>query len=105
MSPCENWMTSRTPKNKVKPTATRAYIIPSISPFMTYCAKRPASISQILRWQLRRRSGNGRRGAARGRLFLPRQLALAAGILAVVPFHELAVLNDIFGDNRDSVLA
>src|SRR3569833_2329106 len=45
-SPCENLITSSTPKNSVKPTATSAYIMPSISPFMTYCAKRPKSMTQ-----------------------------------------------------------
>ena len=43
-SPCENLMTSSTPKNSVKPTATSAYIMPSISPFMTYWAISPGSI-------------------------------------------------------------
>jgi hypothetical protein len=33
MSPWEKWMTSSTPKNSVNPTATSAYITPSISPF------------------------------------------------------------------------
>ena len=43
-SPCENLMTSSTPKNSVKPTATSAYIMPSISPFMTYWASSPTSM-------------------------------------------------------------
>ncbi len=34
-SPWLNLMTSSTPKNSVNPTATRAYIMPSISPFTT----------------------------------------------------------------------
>jgi hypothetical protein len=29
----------------VNPTATKAYIMPSISPFMTYCATSPTSMS------------------------------------------------------------
>jgi len=33
MSPCEKWITSSTPKKSVNPTATRAYITPSITPF------------------------------------------------------------------------
>ena len=47
-SPCENLMTSSTPKNSVKPTATSAYIMPSISPFMVYWASRPAFIGMPL---------------------------------------------------------
>ena len=47
-SPCENLITSSTPKNSVKPTATSAYIMPSISPFMTYCASSPASMASVL---------------------------------------------------------
>jgi hypothetical protein len=43
-SPWLNLMTSSTPKNSVKPTATSAYIMPSISPFMTYWAKSPRSM-------------------------------------------------------------
>ena len=38
-------MMSSTPKNSVKPTATSAYIMPSISPFMMYWASSPASMS------------------------------------------------------------
>ena len=43
-SPWENLITSSTPKNSVKPTATSAYIMPSISPFMVYWASSPASM-------------------------------------------------------------
>src|SRR5262245_23824924 len=39
-SPCENLITSSTPKNSVKPTATRPYIIPSISPLTRNWPKR-----------------------------------------------------------------
>src|SRR6516165_3076051 len=102
-SPWENFMTSRTPKNSVKPTATRAYIMPSISPFMTYCANRPASMA--LRLYVSDVSEKAGRAAGLKKLWLHRQLAFAAGIFAVVPFHELAVLNHIFGDQRHSVLA
>jgi hypothetical protein len=35
----------------VKPTATSAYIMPSMSPFMTYWASSPASIRQA-RYQI-----------------------------------------------------
>ena len=35
-SPCENLITSSTPKNSVKPTATRPYMIPSMSPLIRY---------------------------------------------------------------------
>src|SRR5579885_3805377 len=45
-SPCENLITSSTPKKSVKPTATSAYIMPSISPFVMYCASKPASIGE-----------------------------------------------------------
>src|SRR5712692_6818052 len=38
-------------------------------------------------------------------LFLPGQLALAGGIFALIPLHELAVLDHVLGDNRHSVLA
>src|SRR5262245_22289907 len=31
-------MTSSTPKNRVKPTATRAYMVPSMSPLIRYCS-------------------------------------------------------------------
>src|SRR6185295_4690691 len=44
-SPWENLMTSSTPKKSVNPTATSAYIMPSISPFMTYWAISPAVIA------------------------------------------------------------
>src|SRR5664280_143685 len=38
-------------------------------------------------------------------LFLPRQLALTAGIFAFVPLDELAVLNHVLGDHGYGVLA
>src|SRR5215510_9707381 len=99
-SPCENLMTSSTPKNSVKPTATSAYIMPSISPFMAYCASSPAFIVD---------PRAGRRAARQHRpdrrLLLPRQLALARRVFAVVPFDELAVLDHVSGDHRHSVLA
>ena len=44
-SPWANWMMSSTPKKSVNPTATRAYIMPSIAPFITYCASRLADTS------------------------------------------------------------
>src|SRR5581483_5081777 len=131
-SPCENLMTSSTPKNSVKPTATSAYIMPSISPFMTYCANSPRSIDvppkpgfQIRSFRVApkartrkpekesKRLDSGSR-AVRGpgmtairfpSLLLHRQLALARGVFAVVPFHELAVLHHVFGDDGDRVLA
>src|SRR3569833_2277283 len=117
-SPCENLMTSSTPKNSVKPTATSAYIMPSISPFMTYCAKRPKSMTQNsasscpascrATTSYDKKGRRGWPGRARPRrslcLLLPRQLALAAGVFAVVPFDELAVLHHVFGDDRHGVL-
>src|SRR5215510_16054642 len=39
-----------------------------------------------------------------GRL-MPGQLALAAGVFAVIPFNELAVLHHVLGDDRHGVLA
>src|SRR5512140_1352725 len=99
-SPCENLMMSSTPKNSVKPTATSAYIMPSISPFMTYCANRPRSMSL----GLGNESGAARRAAPQG-LLLARQLALARGVFAVVPLHELAVLHHVLRDHGDRVLA
>ena len=35
---------------------------------------------------------------------LPGQLSLAAGVFAVIPFHELAILHHVLGDDGDSVL-
>src|SRR5690242_6915748 len=117
-SPCENLIMSSTPKNSVKPTATSAYIMPSISPFMTYCAKSPKSIalnsapscppSCRASTSYAKRGRRGWPGQARPLrsegLLLPRQLALAAGVFAVVPLDELAVLHDVFRDHRDGVL-
>src|ERR1041385_4411262 len=111
-SPCENLITSSTPKNKVKPTATSAYIMPSISPFMKYCARRAASMRSSrpscpalgrasTSWSAnedvdgRVKPGHDARG-----LLLPRQLALASLVLAVVPLDEFAVLDHILGDHQ-----
>src|SRR5215831_3914669 len=44
-------------------------------------------------------------GALRAGSFLSRQLAFSAGVFAVVPFDELAVLNHISCDHRNGVLA
>src|SRR6185369_14721198 len=104
-SPCENLMTSSTPKNSVKPTATIAYIMPSISPFMTYCANSPRSIGKNYAGGKRMRRVRARASPPRRMLLLARQLALAGGVLAVVPLDELAVLHHIFGDDRHGVLA
>src|SRR6476660_1161260 len=120
-SPCENLMTSSTPKNSVKPTATSAYIMPSISPFMTYWANTPASMFETSPRRVRRWAGHPRLHPCRqdvdGRtspamtlslireLLLPRQLALAAGIFAIIPFHELAVLHHVRCDDRNGILA
>ena len=38
-------------------------------------------------------------------LLLPRQLALAAGIFAIIPFNELAVLHHVLCDDRNGILA
>lgn len=35
ISPWENWIKFKTPKNRVNPTATRLYITPSIIPWIT----------------------------------------------------------------------
>src|SRR5262245_58131864 len=106
-SPCENLMTSSTPKKSVKPTATSAYIMPSISPFMTYWASRPASIAQAPAPNLGRveRGTSGSVPSRAHTLLLPRQLALARGVFAIVPLDELAVLDHVLGDNRHGVLA
>jgi hypothetical protein len=45
-SPWEKLIISMTPKKSVNPTATRAYIMPSIKPFMTYCANSPISMGR-----------------------------------------------------------
>src|SRR5215831_14514855 len=100
-------MTSSTPKKSVKPTATSAYIMPSISPFMTYWASRPASIAEAPAPNFGRIE-RGTAGSVPSRahtLLLPRQLALAGGVFAIVPLDELAVLDHVFGDNRHGVLA
>src|SRR6478752_3490278 len=87
-------MTSSTPKNKVKPTATSAYITPSISPFIRYC--RAMSM-----W----RSGVG---WAKSRQAHPPyglfQLALATRVFAVLPDQPLAILGDELGDQRHGIL-
>ena len=44
VSPCENTMTLSTPKKRVKPTATSAYIMPSMSPLIMNWAIRDVSI-------------------------------------------------------------
>src|SRR5262245_21277507 len=85
-SPCENLITSSTPKNSVKPTATRAYITPSINPLIRYCS--PISMVPPS-WPA---------------LSLL-QLALAGAVFAVLPDHPLAVLRDVLGDQRHGVLA
>src|SRR6478609_4063526 len=98
-------MTSSTPKNSVKPTATSAYIMPSISPFMTYWANTPASMFETSPRRARHWAGHPRLHPCRqdvdgrdepghdvvvySRILLPRQLALAAGIFAIIPFNEL----------------
>src|SRR5207344_1788908 len=125
-------MMSSTPKNSVKPTATSAYIMPSISPFMMYWASRPASMSgspppcpvprraptsfHAIRKDVDGRDTPGHDGSLSGHclmrramrfapLLLSRQLALAGGVFAVVPFHELAVLHHVLRDDRDGILA
>src|SRR5712691_7908094 len=47
-SPWENLITSSTPKNSVNPTATMAYITPSIRPLATYWPRTPGSIQRPL---------------------------------------------------------
>ena len=73
--------------------------MPSMSPFMQNCASSPMSIATLL----------ARVGLCQliywSALFLPRQLASAGGILAVLPDHELAVLDHIGGDQGHRVLA
>src|SRR5271169_4662478 len=78
-------MTFRTPKKRVNPSATRAYISPSITPFIRYWARRSIALSAL-------------GGSA------PLQLALSAGVLAVLPHHPLAVLDDIGRDGGNRVL-
>ena len=59
-------------------------------------------------WLSQARRGSAADGRAcrfRGTLLLARQLALAVGVFAVIPLHELPVLNDVFGDDRNGVLA
>src|ERR1700704_954153 len=96
-------MISSTPKNNVKPTATSVYIMPSMRPFMTYWVRSPTSIfSDPVRAA---RSGTGHRCPRPAcSLFLSGKLALASGVFAVVPLHELAVLHHIFSDQSHSVL-
>src|SRR5262245_19569919 len=125
-------MTSSTPKNSVNPTATSAYIMPSISPFITYWARSPkvmlvgpalahphsscAGLARASRssWHCRallsEMAGtspamtNGFAIKAAIALFLSRQLALAGGVLAVVPLNEFAVLDHVARDHRHGVL-
>src|SRR5713226_10320235 len=86
-------MTSSTPKNSVNPTATSAYITPSIRPLKA-C------------W--RSSSGGGIRRAERLSELLelqPGQGALAGGVLRVLPEHPLAVLAHVLRDERNGILA
>src|ERR1700681_98276 len=97
-------MISSTPKNNVKPTATSVYIMPSIRPFMTYWVRSPTSIfSDPVRAAMAERDGTPMPRPARS-LFLSGKLALASGVFAVVPLHELAVLDHVFSDQSHSVL-
>src|SRR5881275_2058438 len=96
-------MMSSTPKNSVKPTATSVYIMPSMRPFMTYWASSPTSISLILR--ATRRDGNAGADRPARSLFLSGELALARGVVAVVPLYELAVLDHVSSDHGHGVLA
>src|SRR5271165_5355306 len=88
-SPCANWMTLRTPKKSVKPMATRAYMSPSITPFITYWARRSMVLSTLT--------------AVGGST--SQKLSLPGGVLAVLPDHPLAVLDHVGGDGGDRVLA
>src|SRR5205085_9549594 len=87
---------SRTPKKSVNPTATSAYIIPSMAPFMTYCARSANVIA---------RSPRAERADHTPRRSQPAQLALATRVLALLPEHPFAVLHDVLGDRRNGVLA
>src|SRR3974377_1799919 len=109
-------MTSSTPKNSVKPPATGAYTSPTTSPFMTYGANRPASMTQGFppscpalsgheRLLIGRQEVDGRDKPGPNRGICSLQLALAVGVFAVLPFDELAVLHDVFGDHGHGVLA
>src|SRR6516165_5415672 len=64
--------------------------MPSIIPLMRYCASRPRLI--------------GSRGETRRRRSLSSELALAGGVLAVLPGHPFPILNDVFGDQCHGVL-
>src|SRR6185369_484219 len=55
-------------------------------------------------WENDEASRPGRGGPLRVALLLPRQLAFSAGVFAVVPFDELAVLNHISSNHRNGVL-
>src|SRR5690606_12567046 len=115
-SPWLNLITSSTPKNSVKPTATRAYIMPSISPLTTNWPSRPRSMvgrsfsfagaqargDRALSRRIGRAGCLGRDARA---LFEPRELALAARVLAVLPDHPLAALDGVLGGDRHGVRA
>ena len=73
--------------------------MPSMSPFMTYWAKQPG-VHRVFR--LERKLERQLRPPV---VLLPRQLALAGLVFAVVPFEELAVLHHVSGDGPDGVLA
>src|SRR5262245_37786239 len=97
-------MTSSTPKNRVKPTATRAYMVPSISPLIRYCRamSTPSIVARMERSAMRGHLGRQRkpdcaplnRATAASLL----ELALARSVFAVLPDHPLAVLGDELGD-------
>src|SRR4030095_16323414 len=91
-------MISSTPKNSVKPTATSVYIMPSMRPFMMYCERSPTSIFSDPVRTAKAEAGRSWCRPSRCRLFLSGKLALARGVFAVLPLHELGVLHHIFGD-------
>src|SRR5262249_18820982 len=127
-----------TPKKSVNPTATKAYITPSMSPLIRYWSAMSTPFTQSA-YRVASRVGEGaldrvfRVGKACPRLrpgivcapcprgqfatddfahpasgrrsFSLLQGPLAGGIFAVFPDHPFAVLNDVFGDQRDRILA
>src|SRR5260370_7340761 len=77
-------MTSSTPKNSVNPTATSAYITPSMSPLIRYWSAMSTPSTPYTQ------------------LFA--QFALAGAVVAVFPDYPLAVLHHVFRDHRDALL-
>src|SRR5712692_2632476 len=110
-SPWENLITSSTPKNTVNPTATMAYITPSIRPLATYWPRTLGSIQRPLHVKpSAARISDGTLCQRRSFGLRPRdvpvlsQPPLARRILALLPHDPFAVLHDVLCDERHDVL-